>query len=854
MKKIKLQNNSGMALVITMGILLLVTLLALGFFSSQYTERNASTNYRYSIVAEQIADAGYNHALLLLLEDRDTTISNAEYKLFDAPFELWGPKYTGGDGKRLAYKNGDKGVSIDAIIKGSDHSSDEDARWIDFKDENNVPIGRYAVLVMPENGKININSAGDNQFTGSPTVVQGYSTFDISLVELFKDPQVNISWVNAQLIVGWRIGGGAGRVNNDDDGNADFFGRDKIDNDGDAAIDENNEGVDDPYEYFYDIVSKTHVLTGNDLRYPGVNMATLTWNGDPDNNKNLFKEKNLGTLLTTDSYENDLLDFYGKERIRLNKYAFPYQKDGNDADAANKKTHAEKIRDVFIGAGFSPADAAQLAVNIVDYADYDINTASDIRADVRTQLDSATPGKPFLGVEKTVYIYEVNAASYNDSDPFLDRDADNDFIELINISDKDINLQGWKIEVGGRTFTFGNTTINAFNGWGNSQNIIVLAVEKGPDPIQYDYRTGAPIPPVSNPNGYYTGNGHSFMDDIGGDASRVIEASVLGPGLTGANNRITLYDNKNNLVDVVDSTDSVDPMEGGATTWQKDDPTTERDAREKDHTALDYNSNSNPTKTTAWLDANELKHVKDRYFASVAEIAMVSNPTLNWDAFVPKGTQPGTGNYFDLLLAVFDKFTIARRLELADILHEFEGTNLSVPAQGFNMGAPITQITTEGAGGNITNEASLVFGRININSIIDNGQAPVYSAIRLLPPHNSMNFMYNTISTVLKSGVGFGEPNPAGYFAGLGGTGVSRMEIEYFLSISNLLTTKSNVFKIIVIAQAYDRKFSIASERKLEVIVDRGYNIDASATSYSDKARNKAKQVKVLSYRWITEE
>jgi len=39
-------------------------------------------------------------------------------------------------------------------------------------------------------------------------------------------------------------------------------------------------------------------------------------------------------------------------------------------------------------------EAAQLAVNIMDYGDYDFNNGT-IRADIRTRLDSGDPNKPF---------------------------------------------------------------------------------------------------------------------------------------------------------------------------------------------------------------------------------------------------------------------------------------------------------------------------------------------------------------------------------------------------------------------------------------------------------------------------
>ena len=355
--------------------------------------------------------------------------------------------------------------------------------------------------------------------------------------------------------------------------------------------------------------------------------------------------------------------------------------------------------------------------------------------------------------------------------------------------------------------------------------------------------------------GFYTGNGHSFFNDINNDLTRVVEANVLGPALV-ASSRITLTDNNSNIVDVVDYTDSIDPQTGTAKTWQKDDPTTEFGAVDGDHTALDYNTNFDPTPSTpnTWLDTiggvQEAKHVKDRYFASVAEIACVSSPTVNWNAFIQKMTSPSDGTPYDYLLKVFDKFTIASGFPKADLAVEVDGNAANPPDGGFSIGPPVTSIAP-----GFTGEQALAYGRININTIIETAQLPVYASIRMLPPIGSMasNMVFPNIQTYLRNNSYFGEPYN-GYYEGVGGVAVSQLPIEHFMSISNLLTTKSNVFKIIVVAQAYDRKFAPAAERKLEVIVDRGYNIDPSATGYSQEARDKAKQVRILSYRWITEE
>jgi len=77
----------------------------------------------------------------------------------------------------------------------------------------------------------------------------------------------------------------------------------------------------------------------------------------------------------------------------------------------------------------------------------------------------------------------------------LDRDADNDYIEIINTKEIAIDLGGWTLSVGGKSFSFpGGTTIGAYAGWGNASNIIVVAVEKGPDLAVIDPGTGLPLP------------------------------------------------------------------------------------------------------------------------------------------------------------------------------------------------------------------------------------------------------------------------------------------------------------------------------------------------------------------------
>ena len=58
-------------------------------------------------------------------------------------------------------------------------------------------------------------------------------------------------------------------------------------------------------------------------------------------------------------------------------------------------------------------------------------------------------------------------------------------------------------------------------------------------------------PTKNNATQSWTNNGHSFMDDIGGDGTKVINYLFLGNKLNDGN-RLVLRDNNNNIVDVVD--------------------------------------------------------------------------------------------------------------------------------------------------------------------------------------------------------------------------------------------------------------------------------------------------------------
>ena len=173
------------------------------------------------------------------------------------------------------------------------------------------------------------------------------------------------------------------------------------------------------------------------------------------------------------------------------------------------------------------------------------------------------------------------------------------------------------------------------------------------------------------------------------------------------------------------------PPTGRILTWQKNDPTTDDGAQVQTQTALTANPDPGGLRPQAaadygarWMDYNtatsvgEAKHVKDRYFSSVGELAKVTFPG-QYLPFVPFGEVSNAGGRFNLLLAIFDRLTTAAEFNGTDLTTSIEGTAVSPRRRSSASGPRITRITDQGVGGNVTNSEAIVCGKININAILD---------------------------------------------------------------------------------------------------------------------------------------
>jgi hypothetical protein len=219
----KIKDESGIALVIVMGLLVLLVVLAIAFASSQITENKATLNFYYASLAENLAKGGLDHAIALLEEDLNTS---PEY---DSYFERWGYLYQqnnasdSNNGFSVSdYDDGlEPGVDLHPYYSFVDEdfpttvNTNQDARWIyvtDSTETEPVTIGRYAVFIEDESSKFNMNYSGANTnsvLDATDTGVESINPYRIFQeiynfirVSDFNDPDI------ADNLLNYRVGGG----------------------------------------------------------------------------------------------------------------------------------------------------------------------------------------------------------------------------------------------------------------------------------------------------------------------------------------------------------------------------------------------------------------------------------------------------------------------------------------------------------------------------------------------------------------------------------------------------------------------------------------------------------------------
>ena len=138
----------GIALVAVLAVLTVLAIMAATFAVHSNTETTTAKNNVRIMEARAIADSGVEHVKSLLWYD--TVVNKSSSDSFD---DYW---YSTFDGS-LYKKNPE--VDVDGIKNNGPKKNGKDAVWIPVHDENGSLIGRYAVVVEDECGKVNLNIA-----------------------------------------------------------------------------------------------------------------------------------------------------------------------------------------------------------------------------------------------------------------------------------------------------------------------------------------------------------------------------------------------------------------------------------------------------------------------------------------------------------------------------------------------------------------------------------------------------------------------------------------------------------------------------------------------------------------------
>ncbi len=284
-------GERGVALLIVVSMLTVIGIIGVAFAFSMYLETQASRQFVSTTQARYIAEGGVVYARALLEEDRVGS-------RIDDLTEVWAEVPQGDD----------------ADLDGD---GEADGAWfpaVPGASPLGGSAGRYALRIVDEAGKVNLNSG--------VAVPSAFGPGEVNLTMLFQQAGLSRAREIAQSLQQYRYGGPQGKP-----------GEDGVDDDRDGTIDEADE---------YQPLS----LHGNDRRLQGLEDLAAIAGLSPE------EIRNVSRVATVYSWDANV-SISGKPRVNV-----------------NSSTAAELLA-VLLDAGVD--DPWQAAVNLADYADADVD-------------------------------------------------------------------------------------------------------------------------------------------------------------------------------------------------------------------------------------------------------------------------------------------------------------------------------------------------------------------------------------------------------------------------------------------------------------------------------------------------
>lgn len=667
-----------------------------------------------------------------------------------------------------------------------DNNGIPDSKWICIRDKNNKIIGRYGVLVEDESGKININGCGNSHGGFN----EGFSVCEINLLKNLVGESTERNTVT------FRYGpdGLPGKAKIDDDNDSFPIENDGIDNDGDGIIDEVGEGIDEQDEFNFkkpEGDDRPYFIPADIKLVEGIGKKTYR------------KVENSITVSSYDFNRNKS----GEYRMNLNNAFF------------------DDLYNLFLKLGYGKNQSAQIAVNIIDFRDTD---------NVPTIVEKLN-GKKIIGVDQTPYLNEVEAVrpwkvQVLPSGTVIFSEQGGQFLEIFNPYSVPLDIGGWRIT--GVVTLFSNLWSRVIN---NSQEIYddvaggeteidrdkaksiiqslvptSIIIPPGKKIQPYSYYTvgdciriviiippeGPPIPlllPIADPSGcqqyepILAINPGSF-GSLSGILGKVPFLSTIGLDFT-----VSMFDRNENLIEKADY-----PIDFPATSVQKNDPRMRGIADW-------YPAVPTPGKTNyvfqPWVGGEFGKagwvylwpssfNIKNRSFSSVGELSFIHR-MQHWRSldFWKDGIDRKTIDYFTVVknpdIPVYGRLNVNTVSETALMCLPLVDSEL---AKAIVEAVPYMDIS----------EILGIYGAGSSNAERLNREITKYGFDL---KDNDMDLVIDT----------------------------EREKERIFSKIVNLITVRSNVFKIVSVGQKVDDKNNngkieekeITAEKKVTVFYDR---------------------------------
>ncbi|NOG82419.1 MAG: hypothetical protein HND49_01155 [Planctomycetes bacterium] len=800
------KGEEGYILIIIVGVFTILSLMAITFATLSRIETKVTRNYSDSIKCEAVARAGLEHALYILRQDK--------FGDDDIP-------YNNDNGDEDYDWSGETWMPGGSNFSGTDFDNDgdgtNDSKWIYFPatvSTSDVRLpgklrARYAILITDDReARININATGNKAGSGNThTSNEGWSTFEIDLSKLIEQaPGLNSTDGDniASDIIDTKLGvdlkPGTSTVN-DNSGITPDPQTDGIDNDGDwdlATDDSNNNGIPDSGETNVDEVDNSESIDEpnefNPIYPPG-----------DDRPFGLLSEAEIMGTSTFTSRLETIFNSRGvsqSDQTSLNEWFTtcsadtivtpPYQLDsGTSTTMLNVNTlitnegaytntgiydpdkQVEMVRDVLDAGGITGISGTS---GYVERHQLAVNTKDFVDSDSAVTIYDDGINK-YYGIERTPYINEVEAEVNAAVASGMGK-----FIELFNPYDTAISITNW-------TITGTSMPTVTLSGTINAQDYHVIADDSAAY-VTFAYEGGTPPDQTDLNINMLTPAGEVLTL---ADTSGTVQKTHYGQADTTTNTRQVNDPRPTPLTDT-DGTPNVD----ASMPWRW---TTTSETAGEENGSFDPTvggdgwENTTPTWPFSFLVAN-------RIFSNKGYVG-----------FIHTGRQ-------------WSSFKVDQFITYPNVLEYLTISDPSMDGIDNDGDGDSDSSDTGSQSGDIHGKEYRIPGLINVNTASS-------EVLQSLPNIDS------TIANAIEGSI-------AKPFTNIGDLVVKVTQItdtgnkwereKRFRSISNLITTRSNVFTVYITAQVTnDSETDIFAERKILAIVDRSLD-----------------PIKIRYFRWIT--